>query len=144
MQATRFVFDRGPSDDDVPMSAGKDLAAGNVERRILLVRPGVLGEALLTEGVHNTSDADPIDCAGAHGAWLGAGIERACSHLCLSHSARQRTTRQHFRMLRGVSRGTYRIVACLDECLPLRIHNERAERMASFAARTAGELDCAT
>ena len=67
----------GTHDLDVLLAGAKDLAAGGVQRGVLLVVAGLGEDVAFGHGIDHAADVSPVDGARAHGARLAGGVERA-------------------------------------------------------------------
>src|SRR4051812_14759170 len=88
VQRYGLVFEQRPRNLCRPLATGKNLATGQVERRVLRMIAGDAAQAVLAEAIDDTADAGPVDRAGAHRAGLGGGIERGLrQHLAAERAA---------------------------------------------------------
>src|SRR5690348_15318397 len=65
VQRFGFVLQQWTDDLRRPLTAGKDLAARQIERRVLRMVAGDAAQAVLAEAVDDAADAGPVDRAGA-------------------------------------------------------------------------------
>jgi hypothetical protein len=77
MDALSFFFKEWTYNFNRPPAARKDFAAGQAHRLICWVTPGELEKLIFGQGENHPANAAPMDGAGAHRAWLGAGVQRA-------------------------------------------------------------------
>ena len=133
MERGGFVFKQGADDLDVALAGGKHRAARQVEGRILgvIARHGL--EAALAQPEHDAADACPINCAGAHGARFGGGVQRAAGKN-VAAKLLGRLRRQQPLRVRGHVAIRQEAVFRLDQHLARRAHQDGAERMVAARA----------
>jgi hypothetical protein len=134
MHFARLVFEEWAVDDDVLLPAGKHFAARQVESGILLVAAGISHQAGLRQGEDDAAQAGPVDCAGAHSAGFGAGVQGAAGKFGFAQQPGSFSTGDHFRVLGGIAGREHCVVTRGDNGLASLIYDQRTERMAAIAA----------
>ena len=124
VQRRDLLFDLGHRPEHLHrlLPARKDLAAGQVERRVLGVVAGQLQQPLLAHAVDEPADVCPVLRAGAHGAGFDGGDQRAVPQQ-VGRELPRGVARQHgFGMVDAVD------VALLEQHrLAVGRHQQRAE-----------------
>jgi hypothetical protein len=136
-----FLFDLGADDLGGSLASGEDFAAGQVQGGNFRAAANEVHQAFSREGVDYSADACPVDGAGAHGAWLGAGVESVAGEPRGRELPADLGAGEALGVLGGIAFGRHGIIARGDDDLAVLIDDEGAERMSTMGAGCVGELD---
>lgn len=134
-------FDEGADDLGGSLASGEDFAAGQVQGGNFRAAANEVHQAFSRKGVDYSTDASPVDGAGAHGAWLGAGVESVAGEPRGRELPADLGAGEALGVLGGIAFGRHGIIARGDYDLAVFIDDEGTERMSTMGAGCVGELD---
>jgi hypothetical protein len=137
-----FFFDEWAEDCGGPLTSGEDFAAGQVEGGDFWAAAYEVYQAFSRKSVDYAADAYLVDCTGAHGAGLGAGVEGAFCEDFIAEKFCGFGAGQALGVLGGFAFGADGVVAGCYEDLAVLVDDKRAEGMGAMGAGCASELDC--